>query len=102
MGERVILVDENDREIGSEEKLAAHQNGGKLHRAVSIYVFHPDGRLGWDIIFSAKYYNKIARLLLLPLKQKNKNRVKHAQRLGKLAVEQNRLEIKKGSVICNI
>jgi len=38
--ERVILVDKNDKELGSEEKIAAHQNGGKLHRAFSIFVFN--------------------------------------------------------------
>jgi isopentenyldiphosphate isomerase len=31
--EQVILVDENDKEIGVEEKMAAHQNGGERHRA---------------------------------------------------------------------
>jgi len=34
------LVDENDKEIGIEGKLAAHQNGGKLHRAFSIFIFN--------------------------------------------------------------
>jgi isopentenyl-diphosphate delta-isomerase len=41
MIEQVILVDEHDREIGIDEKLAAHE-AGKLHRAVSVFVF--DGR----------------------------------------------------------
>jgi len=39
----VVLVDKNDREIGLSEKLAAHQNGGKLHRAMSIFVFNSKG-----------------------------------------------------------
>lgn len=34
----VILVDEQDNELGSMEKLAAHQQG-KLHRAFSIFVY---------------------------------------------------------------
>ena len=34
------MVDENDKEIGIEGKLAAHQNGGKLHRAFSIFIFN--------------------------------------------------------------
>lgn len=37
MLEKVILVDENDYPIGSEEKLRAHQCG-LLHRAFSIFV----------------------------------------------------------------
>jgi isopentenyl-diphosphate delta-isomerase type 1 len=36
--ERVILVDEQDQELGSEEKLRAHQLG-LLHRAFSVLVF---------------------------------------------------------------
>lgn len=43
--EHVLLVDEQDREIGSMEKLAAHQNGGHLHRAFSILLF--DARHRW-------------------------------------------------------
>lgn len=36
--ERVILVDEHDNAIGSEEKLRAHTLG-LLHRAFSIFIF---------------------------------------------------------------
>ncbi len=43
--EYVVLVDENDNEIGKEEKLKAHQNGGKLHRAISVFVFNTKGEL---------------------------------------------------------
>ena len=39
---RVILVDKNDRQKGTEEKLKAHQKG-KLHRAFSIFIFSPKG-----------------------------------------------------------
>lgn len=42
--EEVILVDEQDREIGTMEKLAAHKLG-KLHRAFSILVFNGKGEL---------------------------------------------------------
>ena len=35
---QVILVDEQDREIGTAEKLAAHEQG-LLHRAFSIFIF---------------------------------------------------------------
>ncbi|MEM0094335.1 MAG: isopentenyl-diphosphate Delta-isomerase [Candidatus Micrarchaeaceae archaeon] len=39
----VVLVDENDRELGTEEKIKAHMNGGKLHRAISIFVINSNG-----------------------------------------------------------
>jgi len=42
--EEVILVDDQDREIGTMEKLAAHKLG-KLHRAFSILVFNSKGEL---------------------------------------------------------
>ncbi len=41
----VILVDENDRQIGVEDKINAHQGEGKLHRALSIFIFNPKGKL---------------------------------------------------------
>ncbi|MBU7017970.1 MAG: isopentenyl-diphosphate Delta-isomerase [Theionarchaea archaeon] len=44
MDERVILVDENDKEIGSEEKIEAHKTG-KLHRAFSIFIFNSKGEM---------------------------------------------------------
>ena len=42
--EEVILVDEKDRQVGTEEKIKAHKEG-KLHRAFSIFVFNHEGRL---------------------------------------------------------
>ena len=39
MEETVILVDENDREIGTGEKMQVHHEG-KLHRSFSIFVFN--------------------------------------------------------------
>lgn len=39
----VVLVDKDDKEVGIEEKLRAHQNGGHLHRAFSIFVFNSKG-----------------------------------------------------------
>ena len=42
--EQLILVDSEDREIGSAEKLETHRRG-LLHRAFSIFVFDPLGRL---------------------------------------------------------
>ncbi len=41
--QKVILVDDKDMQIGLEDKLKAHQNGAKLHRAISILVFNSKG-----------------------------------------------------------
>jgi len=41
---QVILVDNNDSEIGVEEKLAAHQKG-LLHRAFSVFIFNNNHEL---------------------------------------------------------
>ena len=38
--EVIVLVDEDDKEVGTEEKIRAHQDGGKLHRAFSVFVFN--------------------------------------------------------------
>ena len=43
--EYIILVDESDEPIGFEEKLAAHRNGGKLHRAFSIFILNAQGEM---------------------------------------------------------
>ena len=43
--EYVILVDENDNPIGSEEKVKCHLLNGKLHRAFTALLFDDDGRL---------------------------------------------------------
>lgn len=43
--EQIVLVDENDRPVGFEEKMKAHENGGKLHRAFSIFIFDSAGRM---------------------------------------------------------
>lgn len=42
--EQVILVDENDNEIGTMEKMEAHRKG-LLHRAFSILVFNSRGEI---------------------------------------------------------
>ena len=42
--ERVILVDRNDREIGTAPKLAAHKTGA-LHRAFSVFGFNRSGEM---------------------------------------------------------
>jgi isopentenyl-diphosphate delta-isomerase len=42
--EEVILVDEHDNELGTMEKMEAHQKG-LLHRAFSVFLFNPQGQL---------------------------------------------------------
>jgi isopentenyl-diphosphate delta-isomerase len=54
--EQVILVDHNDRQIGLEEKMKAHQNGGKLHRAFSIFVFNKKGETMLQQRAAKKYH----------------------------------------------
>jgi len=44
MPEYILLVDKNDNVIGKEEKIKAHREG-KLHRAISIFVFNSKGEL---------------------------------------------------------
>jgi isopentenyl-diphosphate delta-isomerase len=43
--EELILVDENDVEIGHIDKSSAHDAGGVLHRAFSLFIFDQEGRL---------------------------------------------------------
>ncbi|MGV7226110.1 MAG: isopentenyl-diphosphate Delta-isomerase [Nitrosopumilus sp.] len=43
--EFVILVDENDNQIGTEEKVKCHLPNGKLHRAFTALLFDNQGRL---------------------------------------------------------
>lgn len=43
--EPLILVDENDREIGFKGKVDCHLGDGTLHRAFSIFVFNRDNEL---------------------------------------------------------
>jgi len=45
MSEQVILVDDQNRQIGTAEKLVAHQGDGMLHRAFSIFVFNDAGEV---------------------------------------------------------
>ena len=52
----VILVDELDNEVGTEEKLKAHEEG-KLHRAVSAFVFNATGDMLIQKRASTKYHS---------------------------------------------
>lgn len=45
MADLLILVDEQDNEIGYEEKIAAHLGQAKLHRAFSIFLWNQAGEL---------------------------------------------------------
>ncbi len=54
--ELVVLVDEDDRVIGTEGKMAAHITG-KLHRAVSVFVFNTDGKLLLQQRAASKYHS---------------------------------------------
>ena len=54
--ERVILVDEADRECGTMEKMAAHQ-AGELHRAFSVFIYDREGRLLLQKRASGKYHS---------------------------------------------
>lgn len=38
-GRQVVLVDENDNELGVEDILVAHQGEGKKHRALSVILY---------------------------------------------------------------
>ncbi len=52
----VVLVDTHDHELGIEEKMAAHSNGGKLHRAISICIFNSKGEMMLQQRASTKYH----------------------------------------------
>lgn len=56
MSETVILVDTDDNQIGTEEKLSAHK-AGKLHRAFSIFVFNNKNELLLHKRASTKYHS---------------------------------------------
>ena len=54
--EWVILVDEQDRELGRMEKLQAHREG-KLHRAISVFIYNRQGELLLQQRASDKYHS---------------------------------------------
>ena len=45
MTEKCILVDSDDRAIGSATKIECHHGLGKRHRAFSVLLFDESGRL---------------------------------------------------------
>lgn len=56
MEELVILVDEHDEQIGTMEKLEAHQKA-VLHRAFSIFIFNSKGYLLLQQRAAHKYHS---------------------------------------------
>lgn len=56
MDNNIILVDENDKQIGTEGKLKAHHEG-KLHRAFSIFVFNSKNELLLQKRVKSKYHS---------------------------------------------
>jgi isopentenyl-diphosphate delta-isomerase len=54
--ERVIVVDEHDRPLGTADKLEAHRDEGELHRAFSIFVFDAGGRMLLQQRSATKYH----------------------------------------------
>ena len=54
--EHVILVDAQDRDVGRAPKLAAHRQG-LLHRAVSVSIVDPQGRLLLQRRARSKYHS---------------------------------------------
>lgn len=56
MTEQVILVDESDNEIGTEEKMEAHTLG-LLHRAFSIFVYNTRGEMLLQKRALSKYHS---------------------------------------------
>ena len=54
--EQVVLVDEHDNEIGTMEKMEAHQKG-VLHRAFSILLFNSKGELLLQKRAKSKYHS---------------------------------------------
>ena len=56
MADNVILVDEQDRELGLMEKMEAHRKG-LLHRAFSVFVLNPEGELLLQQRATHKYHS---------------------------------------------
>ena len=54
--EKVILVNENDQEIGLMEKMEAHEKG-LLHRAFSVFIFNSKGEMLLQKRANSKYHS---------------------------------------------
>ena len=56
MFNRVVLVDQNNNEIGTEDKLNAHKKG-LLHRAFSIFIFNDNYQILLQKRSDVKYHS---------------------------------------------
>ena len=56
--EYVILVDEQDKKLGSMEKMQAHVEG-KLHRAISVFIFNSKNELLLQQRADGKYHSAL-------------------------------------------
>lgn len=54
--EQVILVDENDQQIGVLEKMEAHEKA-LLHRAFSVFIFNDEGKMLLQKRAISKYHS---------------------------------------------
>ncbi len=54
--EQVIIVDAEDKPIGTMDKLEAHKKG-VLHRAFSIFIFNANGEMLLQKRASSKYHS---------------------------------------------
>ena len=52
----IQMVNEEGQSIGEIEKIAAHENGGTWHRAISVFLFDAEGRLLIQQRSEAKYH----------------------------------------------
>ena len=57
MNDQVVLVNENDSEIGLMQKLEVHQKG-LLHRAFSVFIFNSNGELLLQQRAQGKYHSE--------------------------------------------
>ena len=55
--EKIVLVDEQDRAVGVEEKIRVHQLGA-LHRAFSVFVVNAEGQLMMQRRALTKYHSR--------------------------------------------
>ena len=58
MIEYVILVNENDQQIGLMEKIEAHEKA-VLHRAFSVFIFNKKGELMLQQRAASKYHSPL-------------------------------------------
>lgn len=56
MNDLLQIVDQNGQTTGAMAKLEAHQNGGTLHRAISVFLFDELGRTLIQLRAANKYH----------------------------------------------